>query len=170
MCPPPLCAEVVPCMVYHACETHGVCFHGGEFYGSVQLTVLLAYTAYVQIDVHSAKLPDEPLQEGRCIGGGNVNLSIRAVAKFGGDTLQVLLASSRYGHGVSISVKQASHFQTYAGGGSHYDNPFLHSGFFESMVMVTGPSLVRATCMSAPKRPVGMSRPRAMPSWRTKYS
>ena len=46
----------------------------------------------------------------------------------------------------------------------------VYSLFFESIQMVTGPSLTSDTCMSAPKRPVATGRSSSSPARRTKAS
>ena len=165
-----LSAEVLPGVVYHSCKPQRVCFHGSQFHVGVQLPVLFTYAADMQIYVHSTKAFYEFLHANWCLCVGYINLGIWAVVQFRGYAMQVVHTSSRYGYYMPLLVKKAGHFQTNTGSGSHNYDFLLHSGFLESMLIVTGPSLVRLTCMSAPKRPVGISRPSAVPSWRTKYS
>lgn len=45
-----------------------------------------------------------------------------------------------------------------------------HSRFFESMMIVTGPSLIKSTCMSAPNSPVWIGLPRSALNFWTKAS
>ena len=45
-----------------------------------------------------------------------------------------------------------------------------YSRVLVSMTSVTGPSLTRATCIIAPKRPVATGRPSAAVAWATNFS
>ena len=54
--------KIVLGMVYKACKAHDVCLHGGEFYGGVEVAVLLAYATDVQIYVHATEAFNEFLQ------------------------------------------------------------------------------------------------------------